>query len=129
MYKFTFKEDIDLNDLTLLEPATWILFLNCMLYCKRNDLEFRITSLINDRKSIKAISQSHESGRAFDMSHRSTGNWNNVHRNRMAYELNRDFSEIGAISFSDNISRPCVLKDTHFHVQVRPNANVDKFIK
>lgn len=129
MYNFLVKDDCDLNDTKYFEPATWLLFVNSIIFCKRNNVEFRVTSLIGDRKNIKAVSSTHSDGRAFDISHRSEGAWNDVLRNKFAFELNRDFVDIGAISFSDKKSRPCLYKSDHFHVQVRRNADVSKFIK
>ena len=129
MYKFIVKEDCDLRDCEKFDPATWLLFVNSILFCKRNNIEFRITSLIGDRANVKAVSSTHEDGRAFDISHRSEGAWTDVLRNKFAFELNRDFVDIGAISYSDQRSRPCILKNDHFHIQVRRNANINKFIK
>tara|TARA_R100000388_G_C7197296_1_gene136597 strand:- start:9 stop:398 length:390 start_codon:yes stop_codon:yes gene_type:complete len=129
MYKFVVKDDCDLNDITDFEPALWILFTNSILFCKRHNIEFRITSLVKDRKNVKAVSTTHEDHRAFDISHRTEGGWNDILRNKFKYELNRDFVEIGAISYSDQRSRPCIYKPDHFHIQVRRNACVDKFVK
>ena len=129
MYKFVTKEDIVLEDLKDLEPAAWILFVNALLFCKRNNVEFRITSLVQDRKNVEAVSTTHEDHRAFDISHRSEGGWNDVLRNKFKFEINRDYVDIGAISYSDQRSRPCIYKKDHFHLQVRRNANIDKYIK
>ena len=54
---FEVKEDIDLKDLQKLHPAIFIIFGAAILYCKRNNLTCRITSIISDREksNVKAV--------------------------------------------------------------------------
>lgn len=126
---FKTKKGINLEDLKSLQPGCWILFSAVLLYCHRNNLTCRITSIIGDRKNINAKSTTHEEGRAIDIGIRKEDGWNDVHIQRLAYFISRDYEEIGALSASDLCSRPIIIKPDHLHLQVRPNLDVSKFIK
>lgn len=127
---FTKNNDIDLNDLQMIDPALWILITRTMLYCAEYKLPCRITSLVSDRENVKAVSKTHEQGRAIDI---STHGWTEQHCNRFKFIMNRDYKDLGAISYSDLKARAVVYGDSkhldHFHLQVRPNANYKRFIK
>ena len=128
---FEVKEDIDLKDLQKLNPAVWIIFTGALLYCKRNNLVCRITSIISDRGKVNAKSRTHEEGRAIDIGVRAEDGWNPVHAQRMCYELNKDYSDIAAISYSDHKPRAAIAKSNHIHLQWRKitNDKLNKFIK
>ncbi len=130
MTYFNCKEDIDLEDLKVLQPALWILITRSMLYCAEFNLPFKITSLVSDRKGIKSKSMTHETGRAADISSKG---WTETHIYRFTYLMNNWYKDIGAISSSDLKPRAVVHHDagygSHFHLQVRPNADFNKFVK
>ena len=128
---FEVKEDIDLEDLQKLNPAIWIIFTAALLYCKKNNLVCRITSIISDRGKVNAKSRTHEEGRAIDIGVRTEDGWNPVHAQRLCYQLNRDYSEIAAISYSDHKARAGIPKSDHIHLQCRKVSNdkLNKFIK
>ena len=126
---FEIKEDIDLSDLQKLQPAIWIIFTGALLYCKRNGLTCRITSIIGDRGNVNARSRTHESGRAIDIGIRTEDGWDDVHVRRLTYSLCKDYEDIGALSHSDLCPRSAISKSTHIHLQCRPNADISKFIK
>lgn len=127
---YTLKRGVDSKDLQMIQPALWILLTRTFLYCAEYELPCRITSLINDRKGVKATSRTHESGRAVDISVRG---WSETHKYRFQYVMNQEYSDIAAISASDHKPRAVVLHDSgrgpHLHIQVRPNAKWHKFIK
>ena len=126
---FNCQDDIDLEDLKMLQPALWILITRSMLYCSEYKLPFKITSIISDRGKVKSKSRSHETGRAIDISSRS---WPDMHVHRFKYLMNRWYKDIAAISSSDLKPRAVIYHDvgygSHFHLQVRPNANFNKFV-
>ena len=130
---FEVKEDIELEDFQKLHPAIWIIFTGALLYCKRNNLVCRITSIIGDREksNVKAVSRTHSDGRAIDIGVRPEDGWNPVHAQRLCYQLNRDYSEIAAISYSDHKARAGIPKSDHIHLQCRKVSNdkLNKFIK
>jgi hypothetical protein len=122
---FEIKDDIDLNDLKSLQPAMWVVLTAAIMYCKKNNLPCRITSLISDRGKVNAVSKTHDTGRAVDLSIRG---WNSVDCQRFCFKLNTEYEDIAAISYSDRRARCAILKHDHIHLQVRPSANVlDKF--
>tara|TARA_Y100000401_G_C8261599_1_gene193613 strand:- start:66 stop:449 length:384 start_codon:yes stop_codon:yes gene_type:complete len=122
---FEIKDDIVLEDIQLLQPAMWVVLTSVIMYCKKNNLPCRITSIISDRDNVNAVSKTHDTGRAVDISIRG---WRDVDCNRLCHKLNTEFSDIAAISYSDRRPRCALLKNDHIHLQVRPSANVlDKF--
>ena len=125
---FEVKEDIELEDFQKLHPAIWIIFSAALLYAKKNNLVCRITSIISDRGNVNAVSKTHESGRAIDIGVRSEDGWTEVHAHRLCYQLNRDYSELAAISYSDHKPRAAIYKQNHIHLQCR-NIKLDKLNK
>ena len=128
---FEIKKDVELKDLTDMQPALMILFTATIIYCKEYKLPCKITSIKTDRKNVRSKSTTHEEGRAFDLS--VTG-WTEMHIHRFTYLMNSDYREIGAISASDRNSRSAVYHDydgqgDHIHLQVRRNAHYKKYMK
>lgn len=127
---FKYKEDINPKDLEMLQPALWILLTRSMLYCAEHKLPFIVTSLISDRENVQSKSRTHEQGRAADI---STVGWTETHIHRFQYLMNRWYSDIAAISFSEKKPIAALYHDagygSHMHLQVRPNAKWQNFIK
>jgi hypothetical protein len=125
-----FKHDIDSGDLEEVKPALWILLTRAVLYCDSHSLPLTITSIKSDRENIESVSKSHEDFRAIDVSVRG---WTDQHIHRFVYMMNRDYSDIAALSYSDNKPRAAIYHDSgygdHIHLQVRPNANINRFIE
>ena len=126
---FEVKEDIVLSDLQKLQPAIWIIFTGALLYCHRNGLTCRITSIIGDRENVNARCRTHETGRAIDIGIRKEDGWSDAHAHRLAFQLCQDYEDIGALSHSDLSPRAAIAKSDHIHLQCRPNADISKFIK
>ena len=129
---FKTKYDIDLDDLQKLQPAIWIIFTGALLYCHRNGLTCRITSIISDRGDdgiARAKSKTHQSGRASAIGVREEDGWTDLHISRLTYLLCKDYEDIAALSHSDLSPRAAIAKSDHIHLQCRPNADVSKFIK
>lgn len=130
---FEIKDDIVLEDIQKLHPAIWIIFTGALLYCKRNNLTCRITSLINDRGSLgrKVRSRTHGDGRAVDLGIRAEDGWTNTHVQRLCHQLNTDYSDIAAISASDYKPRAAIPKPDHIHLQCRRVSmdELNRFIK
>lgn len=128
---FDLKSDCDINDLKYMEPALLILFTNAILYCQTNRLPFKVTSIKSDRENVKSISKTHEQNRAVDI---SVLGWTSQHIHRFVFMINRDYADIAALSYKDNEPRAAVYHDyenqgSHIHLQVRPNANLDKYVE
>lgn len=121
----TFKPGVDPYDLQFLHPAVWILLTAAILYCEEHDLPFIITSLINDREGVEAKSRTHEEGRAIDISVRG---WSESQIHRFCHKMTTNYRDIAAISASDLEPRAALYHDNHIHLQVRPNANCNKFV-
>ena len=120
-FKLEFKEDINLSDLAILTPKMGLLLIAVMQYCEQKNLQCKITSLKSDRKNIKSISSTHESGRAADL---STRNWSKFEIDEFVFHFNTYFRNMGAISYSDGKPRAAVYHDAghgaHIHLQVSP---------
>lgn len=119
------KEDVNPYDFKHLQPATWILLTAVILYCEKNNLTLTITSLISDRQGVKSKSNTHNTGRAFDV---RRSDWTQEEVSRFVAYFKTHYYDIGALSFKDKKVRVAVEKSDHIHLQVRPNADVSKFI-
>lgn len=124
---FKLKDGVVLEDLQNITPAMWVVLTAVIMYCKRHGLELVLTSIINDRDNVKAISKTHDTGRGLDI---RIADWPEVHRQKLCFMLNNNYKDIAAISYSDRRPRCAILKSDHIHLQVRPGDIVlDKFFK
>ena len=118
MKKISFKEDVDPKDIWKFTDLCRILFTEVMYYFYENNLDLKITSLHSDRVNVKAISRTHETGRAFDISIKRLSADQIVDIEKY---FNCRFKNIAAISYSDGRARCAIAKSDHIHFQVRPN--------
>lgn len=118
-FKVEFKEDIDVGDLKFITSNLTILLRTFIDYCQKKNLPCMITSLRSDRKNIKSVSNTHETGRAFDA---SVKGWDTDEIDACVHDFNRNYRNIGAISISDGVPRACIYHDSgygsHLHFQV-----------
>ncbi len=96
------------------------------MFTKEHDLSLRITSIVRDRKAVESVSNTHPEGRAIDIGVRG---WPIKKIHRLVSVLNIDYSDIAAISAKTKKPRAAVYHNNHIHIQVKPNANVNRFIK
>lgn len=120
------NDDIELKDLLQLKPATILALSIAYNYFIKNQLKFKITSLISDRKGIKTVSNSHEDGRAFDV---SVLDMPMATAKQIEKILNGLYADrIGARSLETGKKVFVLLHDKgngmHLHFQVYPNLNV-----
>lgn len=127
---FELKKGVKLEDITELSPALLPVFTFVVLYCHTHKLPCRITSLINDRDKVHAISRTHAEGRAFDLGIEGIPGF---HVKRLAYHANLQFREIAAIGFDSGKPEAAVDKahgtGPHIHFQVRPDAPFHQYLK
>lgn len=130
MKLFDVNDGVKLNDILEIDASMLVLFTRAVLYCKEYNLPCVITSIKGDRDNIKSSSKTHSEGRAIDM---SVKGWTDQHVHRFCFIINRDYSDIAAISSTDNVPRAAIFHDSgygpHIHLQVKPNANIGRFIK
>lgn len=110
-----FKEDVNPLDLLQITKNCSILLLAVWDYMRDNNLEMVITSLKSDRANVKAVSKTHETGRAFDMriKHLSPDQIDEI----SAY-FNSKYRNIAAVSAKSNTPICAVVKPDHIHFQV-----------
>jgi hypothetical protein len=125
---FKIKDDIILEDMMQWHESLLWIFSAVVRFCKKNNLELTITSLISDRKNVHSVSTTHEDGRAFDI-RCSGGNWSKVWIHKLVYFLNANYSDWGAISKSTGKPLVALYHNNHIHIQVRPNCNMQAYIK
>ena len=125
---FELKSDCEIKDMMFLQPALYVLLTRTFIFCSENNLPCKITSIISDRDDVVAQSKTHEQGRAVDISIRD---WPENLINKYIYMMNIDYSDIAAISSSDNKPRAVIRHNVgsgdHLHLQVRHNANLNKY--
>ena len=110
------KKDVEVLDLLdatenlkeLIKGAKW--------YFDMQELDFVITSIYSDRKNVKSVSTTHEDFRAIDI---RSKHLSEKQIKRFIQFCEDNYSHIGAISAKNNVVRPCVYHDNHFHLQVR----------
>ena len=120
-----FSDDISPYDLFFIHPQLMVIVSFVNLYCHNNKLEFKITSAIRTEsqdKKLGAVSSSHQEGRSVDF---SLQGFKKSQIEELRHEINTRYSDIGAVSSSNGLSRPIVIHDNgngyHAHLQVRPN--------
>jgi len=123
---FEIKEDVNLNDMRHWDMALMYIFADLCRFCQLHDSPLTITSLISDRDNVLFTSRTHAEGRAFDI---RTHHYSSVLQHKIVHHLNTKYKDWGAISSSDHKSRVAVLKPDHIHIQVRPNADINRYIK
>jgi len=119
----TFKDDVDVLDIDMIHPAVMTLIGFYMTYCYKHNLHCEITSLIHDREGVIAKSKTHEEGRAVDV---SVKGWSREQISDFVNSGNIRFSNIGAISTSDNKARAFVYHNGngwHIHAQIKRLPN------
>tara|TARA_S200002703_G_C3778732_1_gene239906 strand:- start:1087 stop:1473 length:387 start_codon:yes stop_codon:yes gene_type:complete len=126
MKLFDYKTDCDPYDMTEWHEALLWVFVATVRYCREEELALIITSMKSDRADVEAVSTTHEDGRAFDI---RTRDWDNSTIHKLVYFLNTNYSEWGAISKSSGKAVVALYHNNHIHIQVRPNANLQKYLK
>lgn len=82
-----------------------------MSYCEERGLPILISSVIRPKIAGVSVSDTHEEGRAFDISVRG---WLKKDIEDCVTECNKQFSHIGAASKSDGVKRAAVFEDDKF---------------
>ena len=99
---------------TLKDAVYW-----CSQWAEKRKLPFVITRAIDERIPNVSVSDTHIEGRAVDVSIKG---WDADSIDDFIHDSNKQFSSIGAISFTDKVSRFCVFHvgtGPHFHLQCR----------
>lgn len=114
------KDDIELKDLTMLDPRVLIVLGHFTVFAEKRGLPVVITSIISDRKNVQAVSKTHEDGRAVDVSSR---NWPKKRIRECVEYISQIVGHYGAISYSDFERRVIIHhsfrgQGDHFHIQV-----------
>lgn len=126
MKLFDYKTDCDPYDMTEWHEALLWIFAATVRYCREENLALVITSMKSDRQNVQSVSTTHEDGRAFDI---RTRDWDKNTIHKLVYFLNTNYSDWGAISKSSGRSVVALYHNNHIHIQVRPNANLEKYLK
>ena len=115
--KIQFKHDVDPMDLLKLTQNCAILLVAVYDFLTERGIPMTITSLQGDRENVKAVSRTHESGRAFDIRIKHI---NNDQVKEIADYFNTSYHNIAAISARSGKPHCAVVKPDHIHFQVRP---------
>jgi len=119
--RFSLKYDKDMLGLTLIHPVLLFVFADLNLYCMERSLPLVITRIIDERIDGVSVSDTHEEGRAIDV---SLIGWTTDDIDEVIYRFNAKYAEAyGAYSYSD--SKPRLIVDPrhgtapHLHIQIR----------
>lgn len=136
-----YKEGVNNLDLNFIQPELLLLMGLINKWCADRDINFQITSIIRTKEQdqkLKAISKTHQQGRAFDFSLQEKHGWTfeliqelcnyltELDRYQSEELTENPFYNIGAISIRTSQSTPIVVhknstgKGIHAHIQVRP---------
>jgi len=120
-FKLEFKSDVKVKDLSCLTSNCIAMFASFLEYCRKHGLRCKLTSLKSDRENVKSVSNTHETGRAFDA---SVKGWSKEEIKDCLDYFNEHYKTIAAISYGDMKPRAVVYHDagygSHLHFQVRP---------
>jgi len=117
---FRIKDDVNIEDITMLTPHAMFLLGAAILRCHNVNLPCTITSI---REHVEGRAHNtHKDGRAFDL---STVGWTNQNVIDFCKFINENYKGIAAISASDLKPRACVYHKIdggayHLHLQTRP---------
>lgn len=115
-----FKTPEEVEEITMLLPELLLILADMNLYCK-DKLPFTITRMIDGRIPGLSVSNTHQEGRAFDVSVRG---WKEADIETFTKHFNLKYSnEYGAYSLRDGLPRTVVYHNgtaPHFHIQIRP---------
>lgn len=119
---FDLKDGICLDDICMLHPNLIIMFGTVLNFASKNNLPVVVTSMVGDRGSVKAVSKTHEQGRALDL---SVKGWSHEKIEELNEIIDKKHSDIGAISAKTLKPRPFVFHNyrgqgDHIHLQVKP---------
>lgn len=114
--KIQFKHDVDPMDLLKLTQNCAVLLTAVYDYLEERGLPMTITSLQGDRKNVKAVSRTHETGRAFDIRIKDIPSETVA---EIADYFNVSYRNIAAISARSGKPHCAVVKPDHIHFQVR----------
>lgn len=112
------KEGVDFNDLKVTHPNLLIVLAGAYAYCQKIRLPFLITSLFTDQVRGR-VSNTHLTGRAFDLSVKSWGEQDIL--DFIKY-MNEKFIHLAAVS--SETGEKCLIPPInhgtglHFHIQV-----------
>lgn len=114
------KELKNLTDLLEINPILFMVLGFVVAYCYKRGLPCRLTRVIDGRIPGVSVSDTHEEGRAFDM---SIHGWGADDTQDFVRSMNEKYAEqYGALSLSDNQAKLVVYHvgtAAHFHVQIR----------
>ena len=137
-----YGEGVNNLDLNYMHPNLLMLFAYINAFCLENGISFNVTSIYRSEekdKQLKAVSKTHQQGRAFDFSIRSEHGWTYEKIQNLVDTLNElvntedlesgfanPFYGIGALSARDLSQRVIVVHNnhdgpgSHAHVQCKP---------
>jgi len=113
---FEVKRGVEIDDLKKLHINVLYMFSEICRYCESRNMPVTITSIFSDRKDVKRVSNTHETGRAIDI---RTKDWTEEQILDLETWCCVEFADIGAISHSGG-SRAALYHENHLHIQVKP---------
>ena len=121
---FNLKDDVNINDLTMISPHLLIVFSFLVLYGERYNLPIKISSIIRKKKDGISQSTTHQSGRALDVSIAHFPQWTTLHIKRVVKKLNENYRSWGTMAEVGEVPRVAVYHKIqggvpHLHLQVR----------
>jgi len=118
--RFQLKDGVQLEDIQMIDPRLLIVLGHFMIFAEKNNLPVKVTSIIHDRENVQAVSRTHETGRAIDISSKG---WPEHKVQEATEQLLHIANHYGAISYSDGERRVIIHHEykgqgDHFHLQV-----------
>ena len=118
---FNYAYPKNMTDLSKVCPVLLWIFSEMAMYCSKRNLPLSITSVIRGMIPGVSVSNSHEQGRALDL---STKGWTTDDIDDFVFHFNKLYADLyGAIALSNHVPRVAVHHEGtgwHLHLQVRP---------
>ncbi len=114
------QDDINMEDVLMWQWKLFVAFGHFCAYANQHNLPVKITSLASDRENVRAVSRTHEEGRAIDI---SSKNWSKDNIKGAIEYMNKIAGHYGAFSYRDQVQRVIIHHEAfgqgdHFHIQV-----------
>lgn len=119
------KEGVRPDSLLYLHPYLLKILAWAEMWCFKNSVLLVLTSTTDDSVSLNRVSDTHQEGRAVDVSLMAMYGWTDELRDTFEHEISMRFSNIGATGKESHTPVPILRHNNgngdHFHIQVRPD--------
>jgi len=118
--RFNIRPDVKLEDIQVIDPRVLIVLGHLVIFADKRGLPVDVTSLASNRENVKAVSRTHQEGRAIDV---SVKGWQKNDIDECVEQIRNVAGHYGAIGFKSGEREVIIYHNymgqgDHFHLQV-----------